>query len=97
HKKDGLWHIVHTNTEHNHEPSTDPRHHPQHCRLSSEEREFVEQETKAGVTAANICIGLKEKWPNCLATRRTVYNTQLSLRQKELNGRSEIQALLDEM
>ncbi|RPA71352.1 hypothetical protein BJ508DRAFT_193718, partial [Ascobolus immersus RN42] len=85
------------NTLHNHEPSSDPRQHPQHCRLSSEQREFIRQETRAGVTAANICVSLAEKWPDCLATRRTIYNTQLALRLEELKGRSEIQALLDEM
>ncbi|RPA84035.1 hypothetical protein BJ508DRAFT_200351, partial [Ascobolus immersus RN42] len=97
HKRDGRWHLLHTNPSHNgHNPST-PMHHPQHCRLTSDQLAFVESQTDAGVTAAQIVASLKQQYGSSFtATRKTVYNAQARLRTRRLNGRSPIRALLDE-
>ncbi|RPA70698.1 hypothetical protein BJ508DRAFT_336899 [Ascobolus immersus RN42] len=95
-KTDCCWHIIPTQPEHSSHGPNKPEGLPRHQRLTDEQLKHVEVESNAGVTAANILASLKERWPDCHAKRRTIYNAQAALRRKALAGRSEMQALLDE-
>ncbi|RPA70731.1 hypothetical protein BJ508DRAFT_194518, partial [Ascobolus immersus RN42] len=96
-KNEPGWHLNLTTPHHNGHPPTPPIHHAQHCRLTVEQLAFVESQTDAGVTASQILASLKERYGNEFnATRKTIYNAQDKLRLRRLNGRTPIQALLDE-
>ncbi|RPA74999.1 hypothetical protein BJ508DRAFT_197226, partial [Ascobolus immersus RN42] len=97
HKKDGLWHLNHTNPTHEGHEASPIFTHPQYRRLTIQQFNYVDELSKAGAKALHIVAALRERWPECCVIRRDIYNAQALLRERDLKGRTPIQALLDEL
>jgi MULE transposase domain len=98
-RKGEMWEINITNPTHNHPLSRDPRAHPMHRlrALDVDARNFIMQMLKAAVAPRIICSTLLERFGRCPIMPRDIYNIHVQLIQKELRGRTPIQALLDEI
>lgn len=90
-----LWTLETRVPSHNHEPSSTPSAHPVLRRLNSSQQEEVNRLTKSHVSPIQILHQLRTSDPNCLATTRTIYNARAALRKQALDGRTQIEALLD--
>ncbi|KAM5558533.1 protein FAR1-RELATED SEQUENCE 5-like [Rosa sericea] len=96
---EGLWKAVidRDSLLHNHEPSTDMAGHPYCRRFTEEEALQVKQMSRAGIKPRQILSSLRQNNPELLAVSRNIYSKTAQFRRESLDGRSVIQALLDEL
>ncbi|KAI7947420.1 hypothetical protein MJO28_009328 [Puccinia striiformis f. sp. tritici] len=91
---DKSWHLAAMHGEHNHPASHCPSAHPSHQQLNPEEMEEVERLSKSNVKTTQILLQLRQADPNTLAVNKTINNALHKIREKELDGKTSIEALL---
>ena len=64
--------------------------------MTSDELELVEDMTQSGATPKVIIGTIRRRNPESLVITRDIYNACRTLRNRQLNGRTPIEALLDE-
>jgi len=92
----GKWKLIIKNSCHNHE-TTDPIAHPIHRRLTAEQEECVFRLSKAGAKPKTIMSDLLLENPGINVIAKGVSNIKSKKRLENLNGRTSIQALFDEL
>lgn len=98
HSSDGRWHLNITNGEHsNHSASENMIGHSRARGLNDQQEAVVNNMLKSGTAPKNIMTTLQQDDPNILFTKRDLYNLKWKLRKTELNGRTPIKALLDQL
>jgi MULE transposase domain len=98
--KDGAWSLSLSHGEHNHEPSQDYRAHPTHRRIlfSKADQETAVRLYQSGAKTKTVMSNLREKYHGtCPVTRQDLSNFRHRMVGEALQGRSPIQALLDEI
>jgi hypothetical protein len=85
------------NAEHNHEASLDMSGHPYARRLDQESRARVQEMSLAGIRPRDIANALRQSNPEQPIISKTVYNARDQVRRENLDGRTPIQALFDEL
>lgn len=71
--------------------------HPSCRRLSKEEIMSIEEMTRSGVPPRQILSSLRQRNPKLQAISRTIYNMKVKLKNDNLDGRTMIQALFEEL
>ena len=92
-----MWKVEIISLSHNHEPSIDMSGHPYCRRFTQGEALQVKQMSRAGIKPRQILSSLRQTNPELLAVSRNVYSKTAQFRRESLDGRSVIQALLDEL
>jgi MULE transposase domain len=82
---------------HNHGASDDPRQHPQNRRPTSRETRVITNLSASGVAPRFILNNLLARDPETLVTAKEITNTIEYERQKKLNGRLPIEALVEDL
>ncbi|CAG8800462.1 5604_t:CDS:2, partial [Racocetra persica] len=95
--KDSQWHLTIKNKRHNHEASQDISGHLSSCRLNEEDQQRVREMSTAGVRPREILSTLRQDDLGKLAILKTIYNARDKIHRDNLQGRTPIQALLDEL
>ena len=93
----GKWELIINNKEHNHEASPYISGHPSSRKLNEEDQQKVQDMSIAGVYPREILSTLRKNNPNSLAISKTIYNARDKIRRDNLQGRTPIEALLDEL
>jgi len=94
---DATWTINITDDTHNHETSLDDlSSFPSVRQMTTEESHLLKDMSKAGSTPRVILSTLRLRNPDSLLVSDDVYNARKKIRMQELNGRTPIEALLDE-
>jgi hypothetical protein len=97
-KKQGCYRIKIKNPHHNHPASADPYIHPIHRRLTSSQKEKVTELTNAGVAPLKIKSALVQDTNTpSHATLNTIYNHRNQMRMDQLQGRTPIEALVNQI
>ncbi|POW01657.1 hypothetical protein PSTT_12334 [Puccinia striiformis] len=91
---DQSWHLAIMHGKHNHPASHCPSAHPSHRQLNPEQMKEVERLSKSNVKTTQILLQLRQSDPNTLAVNKTVNNALHKIREKELDGKTPIEALL---
>ncbi|SAM04538.1 hypothetical protein [Absidia glauca] len=91
------WTLRAINNEHNHELDNDMSGHPSSRRLDAASRQTVAVMTAAGSQPRQIVTSLRQMNPSVNLTARTIYNERNRIRQAQLDGRTPISALMDEL
>jgi len=89
------WERVDKCLEHNHDPSSDLTGHSSIRRLKEDEKKAVETMRESGIGASQILNVLKNEFSNTVSGRKEIHNHLSFARNKFLNGRSPMKALLD--
>ena len=92
----GKWKLKVNNPLHNHGP-TDIISHPAHRRLTAEQEASVLRLSNAGARPRTILSDILIGDPNAMVTTKTISNTKAKMRLQNLNGRTPIQALFEEL
>jgi len=98
--KDGRWNLSLSHGEHNHEPSQDYRAHPIHRRtlFSEADQETAARLYQSGTKTKAVMSNLRGKYQGkCPVTRQDLSNFRHRIISEALQGRSPIQALLDDI
>ena len=95
----GDWEVEICHEEHNHQPSQDFRAHPTHRRaaLTDADKEIITHLYEAGASTRVVRSVLREKYGFCPVTSHDLYNFSATIIARKLQGRSPIQALIDEI
>lgn len=96
-RRNDLWYLEVRNANHNHESSENMSGHPIARHLTESQLETVTAMTVAGSRPQEIISTLRQNDASTLVINRDIYNTREQLRQKNLAGRTPIQALIDEL
>ncbi|CAG8816326.1 10173_t:CDS:1, partial [Racocetra persica] len=96
-RRDNIWYLEIRNSKHNHEASIDISGYPIVRRLNTEQKDLVKQMAAAGSRLRQILATIHQNNPSSMVILKTVYNTMQSIRQKRLDGRTPVQALLYEL
>ncbi|SAM03616.1 hypothetical protein [Absidia glauca] len=91
------WTLRAINNEHNHELDNDMSGHSSSRRLDAASRQTVAVMTAAGSQPRQIVTTLRQTNPAINLTSRTIYNERNRIRQAQLDGRTPISALMDEL
>ena len=84
-----------TREEHNHEPVENVAAYAPARKLSEAEIESVNNLSSIGVKPRIILNALRQQNPSNISTSRDIHNIKMSQKRKILNGRTEIERLLD--
>ncbi len=95
--KSDKWKIEITNDEHNHRPSKDFSEIPASRLMTQAEQTKVVDMANNGAPPRIILRTLKASDTNNTSTSQDIYNIVKQARQDELNGRTPIEALLDNL
>lgn len=93
-QNDGKWKLQVLCGEHNHQLAEKLIGHPYVGRLTTEEMDYVRDLWKTNTRPRDILINLKEKFPDNISTRKTIYNALLKLRNEEKQGLPTMQFLM---
>jgi len=94
---DSIWRIRVTEDNHNHLLSSENlSRFPSARHMTSDELELVEDMSKSGATPKVIVGTIRRRNPESLVITRDIYNACQKLRNQQLNGRTSIEALLDD-
>jgi hypothetical protein len=92
------WKIEFTNNQHNnHEPSRNLAEIPAARKLTPEQHDLVINLANAGIPPRFILRTLKASDPNNLSTSQDIYNVIKKQRLADLNGRTPLEALIDNL
>ncbi|CAG8458404.1 9522_t:CDS:2 [Cetraspora pellucida] len=94
---DNLWYIRVRDSSHNHDPSEDLSGHPMSRRLTKQQLVNVEEMTASGSRPREIISTIRQNDPLALVICKDIYNARERLRQKNLVGRTPVEALIDEL
>ena len=81
--------------EHNHEPVENVAAYAPARKLSEAEIESVNNLSSIGVKPRIILNALRQQNPSNISTSRDIHNIKMSQKRKILNGRTEIDCVLD--
>ncbi|CAB4443289.1 unnamed protein product [Rhizophagus irregularis] len=96
-RRNGLWCLEVHIANHNHECSEDMSGHSIARQLKDPQLEIVEVMTVAGSCPQEILTTLRQNNSSVLAVNRDIYNVREKFCQKNLAGRTPIQALIDKL
>ena len=88
------WKLKVLNKDHNHPPSLDPSTHHIHRRRTPAQKEYIR--SRSGTAPKQILIDLRREDPQTLISDQDIRNERASAAAEYLNGRSPLEALLDE-
>jgi hypothetical protein len=91
------WRLETTNPTHNHPPSSDPRVHNVHRKRTPADLKTIDSMTRAGSRPKQIFAAITQQNPETLVTPRDVRTDRQMLRNTQLNGRTPIETLLDDL
>ncbi|XP_078162917.1 PKS-NRPS hybrid synthetase cheA-like [Carex rostrata] len=94
---EGIWIIEIRNLSHNHEASADISDYHSLRQLSQEDIKKVDHMTRSRIPSRQILSSLRQKKLELKAISKTVYNVKAKIHREKLEGRTIIQALLDEL
>jgi hypothetical protein len=94
--QDGIqWKLKVLNENHGHPPSLDPSTHHIHRRRTPAQKEYIR--SKSGAAPKEILIDLRRDDPQTLISNQDIRNERAAAAAEYLNGRSPLEALLDEL
>jgi hypothetical protein len=91
------WRLEVTNAEHNHDPSLHPSAHHVYHKRTAAQTETIRAMSDAGTRPMQVLTALQQQDPDTVLTADDVRNDRKKLRREHLNGRSPIEALLDDL
>jgi hypothetical protein len=86
-----------TNDEHSYRRSLNPTAHHVYRRRTPAQKDIIKSHTKAGSSPKRILTALREDDSQTFISARDIRNERISATTEFLNGRSPIEALLDEL
>ena len=96
-RKAGVWYLEVRHGEHNHEPSLDPAQHPALRKLTEAQEESIKSLTRSHVAPKNILLNLIQQDLNTHVVSQDLYNFRAKLKQRELQGLTRTEALVNMM
>src|ERR1043166_1730803 len=96
-QKDNQWMLQVKNDQHNHGPSLDPSAHHVYRRRTPAQKETIKSLSQAGIAPKQIMTTIRHSDPDTFISPRDIRNERILARADYLNGRSAIEALLDEL
>src|SRR2546429_9222733 len=96
-KSDGQWNLSIKNAEHNHPPSGYMSGHPTYRQLNEQNMQIVRSMSSAGISPRQMLATLSQNNDTFTAISKTIYNPQMQIRHENLQGRTPIQSLIDEL
>jgi hypothetical protein len=94
---DKQWHLKVKCSEHNHARSESLSGHPIARRLVDTQKASVRQMFSCGISPRDTLTTLRQDDTNQHLVARTIYNARAAARRDSLNGRTTIEALMDEL
>ncbi|KAI8329119.1 hypothetical protein BC941DRAFT_476490 [Chlamydoabsidia padenii] len=96
-KRQHRWILKTQCNNHNHQLDTNLSDHPSMRRLTDSQQGRVAQMTAGGSLLRQIISTLRQAYPDTLLTPRTICNEHVKIRKTQLDGRTPIGALVDEL
>ncbi|OAE18317.1 hypothetical protein AXG93_2566s1000 [Marchantia polymorpha subsp. ruderalis] len=91
------WRLELENGEHNHPAATDISAYPAARRLKGDEQQTIWEISDAGADPKVILATVRQRNPKCELIVKDIYNHKAQLRNVNLNGRTPLEKLLDDM
>lgn len=91
------WRLELENGEHNHPAATDISAYPAARRLKGDEQQTIREMSDAGADPKVILATVRQRNPECALIVKDIYNQKAQLRNVDLNGRTPLEKLLDDM
>jgi hypothetical protein len=96
-KNDDQWKLEVKEKHHNHPRSLNPSAHNVYRKRTSAQKDTIESMTHAGVRPMQIMAAVQKEDPDTLVSATDIYSERKAIRGKHLDGRSPIEALLDDL
>lgn len=96
-KHSDLWKLEVQDKHHNHPPSINPSAHNVYRRRTSAQKEVIESMTHAGARPMQILAAIQKEDHDTLVSATDIRSERKAIREKQLSGRSPIEALLDNL
>jgi hypothetical protein len=97
HQKDDQWKLRVTNDRHNHGTSLNPSAHHVYRRRTPAQKQMIDSLSKSGVAPKHVLTQIRQDDPATFIKPQDIRNEKHSAQLNFLNGRSSIEALLDNL
>jgi hypothetical protein len=96
-KNSSQWVLTVTDSNHNHERSLNPSAHNVYRRRTQEQKDIIQLMTHAGARPMQIMAAIQKEDPDTLVSATDVRSDRKAIREEQLNGRTPIETLLDDL